>query len=175
MNIDPKLVFEKYSRVAAISFVVGVGLFSSMHLFAQTTTYPQGALHWNGNTNNSNVSDYTCDSGFSLEGYHYEEGDSNNANWYACVPTNHVPPSCSIHANAVNGRVSWTTVNAGSGTIDQGVGNATPIAGGDWNGTVPYSTTYTMTIIGTNGVTSQCSATTLSKPTQTCKSGCAQN
>ncbi len=73
-------------------------------------------------------------------------------------------PACTLAASASSvakgGSVNltWTTTNAASAVIDQGVGAASPLAGGTTSATVNENTTYTMTVVGTNGQTITCAA-----------------
>lgn len=54
--------------------------------------------------------------------------------------------------------LSWTTSNATSASIDNGVGTATPVAGGSKDVTPTKNTTYLLTAIGSDGSTVTCSA-----------------
>lgn len=73
-------------------------------------------------------------------------------------------PACTLAASASSvakgGSVdlTWTTTNAASAVIDQGVGAASPLTGGTKSATVNENTTYTMTVVGTNGQTITCAA-----------------
>ncbi len=81
-----------------------------------------------------------------------------------CVPPSGNPPSCTLTASASSVlpgtpvTLTWTTQNAASGSIDHGVGNATPITTGSRATVVSANTTYTMTTIGTNGQRVTCAA-----------------
>ncbi len=73
-------------------------------------------------------------------------------------------PACTLAASAssvargASVDLTWTTTNAASAAIDQGVGAASPLAGGTKSVTVNDNTTYTMTVVGTNGQTITCAA-----------------
>jgi len=83
------------------------------------------------------------------------------------VTPNITPPICEIGAdpdNILAGQGSslwWHTENAASASIDNGVGNLTPLAGtGTFKWITPTATkTYTMTAKGINGTTSTCKKT----------------
>jgi hypothetical protein len=73
-------------------------------------------------------------------------------------------PQCTLTANptsiqvGTNTQLSWTTTNANSITVDQGVGSLTPVLGGTKVITPTVTTTYTGTVVGAGG-TSNCTAT----------------
>lgn len=75
-----------------------------------------------------------------------------SAQTYHCVAWNAVPPpnqpTCILNAALTSGNnysLSWTTTNATSFSINQGIGSVTPVAGGS----VPVTATTTTTYIGT--------------------------
>lgn len=74
------------------------------------------------------------------------------------------PLSCTLSASpatigrGASTRLSWTTQNAASGTIDNGVGAMSPMARGSRDVSPTRSTTYTATVTGGNGGTAQCRA-----------------
>lgn len=80
------------------------------------------------------------------------------------VTTTTPAPSCTLSASAstvsrgASVDLTWTTTNAASGSIDQGVGAATPILGGTKSAVVNADTTYTLTVLGNNGSTITCAA-----------------
>ncbi len=87
---------------------------------------------------------------------------------YYCVAWN-VPvpapptPSCTLSANPTSlttpgqTTLSWTSANATSASINQGVGSVTPVSAGSVSANVSTTTTYTMTVTGPNG-TATCQA-----------------
>lgn len=84
-------------------------------------------------------------------------------------------PSCSLSVSPSSGNagssrtLSWSSSNATSGTINQSVGAATPIAAGSRTVSPSTSTTYTMTLNG--GQT--CTATATVPPVCVADSSCA--
>ncbi len=74
-----------------------------------------------------------------------------------------LPPSCSLSYSAPvfegqSPHLSWTTQNAASGSIDNGIGNVTPIESGSVVASpIVSDTTYTMTVDNGSGDTSTCS------------------
>ncbi len=55
--------------------------------------------------------------------------------------------------------LTWTTTNAHSAEIDQGIGAVAPVAGGSVQASPTTTTTYTLTVTGTNGATITAAAT----------------
>lgn len=80
------------------------------------------------------------------------------------IPDDPAAPSCTLSANPTSVRVgspsvlSWTTTNAGTLTIDNGVGAVTPVASGSTSVSPSTTTTYTGTATGPGG-SATCSAT----------------
>ncbi len=80
--------------IAAVFASLGVVLTYGLTVHGQTVMHPDGQLHQAGISNftakESNQgwtwNSFSCDSGYSLTSYHFDEGSSNNATWYACVP-----------------------------------------------------------------------------------------
>ncbi|MBI4086384.1 hypothetical protein HY416_00160 [Candidatus Kaiserbacteria bacterium] len=78
-------------------------------------------------------------------------------------------PTCSISAapasiaSGSSTTLSWTTANATSGSIDNGVGAMIPIAGGSRSVTPSGTTTYTATVSGSGG-TANCAVTVVVSP-----------
>lgn len=74
------------------------------------------------------------------------------------------PVACSLSANPtsiIQGNSTtlvWTTQNATAFSINQGIGNVTPVANGSRAASPPVTTSYTGTATGTNG-SAQCSTT----------------
>ncbi|HVM58851.1 MAG TPA: hypothetical protein VMT80_00760 [Candidatus Paceibacterota bacterium] len=84
-------------------------------------------------------------------------------------------PTCTLTANptSITGDESstlhWTTTNATSATIDQGIGAVTPVAGGSTSVSPTSNTTYTLTATGTGGtVTCHAAVTIVTNPKPTC-------
>lgn len=73
-----------------------------------------------------------------------------------------------VYANE-SSTLTWTTLNATSISIDQGVGSVSPVAFGSKTVNVPSTKTYTATVTGPGG-TATCSTTVtvVTPPTQTC-------
>jgi hypothetical protein len=73
-------------------------------------------------------------------------------------------PTCTLVAaptaiqNGGSSILSWTTQNAASFSVDQGVGLLTPLAGGSRVVSPTVTTTYTGTVVGTNGDVVHCTA-----------------
>jgi uncharacterized repeat protein (TIGR01451 family) len=73
-------------------------------------------------------------------------------------------PTCTLTTNPTTiqtggtSTLSWTTTNATSASINQGIGAVTPVASGNRSVSPTATTTYTMTVTGTGG-TSTCIAT----------------
>lgn len=64
--------------------------------------------------------------------------------------------------------LSWTSANATSASIDNGVGSLTPVAGGSIAVTPGVTTTYTLTLTGPTGtITKQASVTVIGSPSGT--------
>ena len=63
--------------------------------------------------------------------------------------------------------LSWTTTNAASITVDNGVGNVQPVASGSVSVSPAKSTTYTATVVGSNGQTVSQAATVTVTPQST--------
>jgi hypothetical protein len=80
------------------------------------------------------------------------------------TPTGPGAPTCTLTAAPVSinpgdsSTLTWTTTNATSASIDQGIGIVTPVAGGSQLVTPASTTTYTLTAVGTGG-TATCPAT----------------
>jgi hypothetical protein len=160
MKLSPRLrtFGSKYARTSAVSFVLGIALFSGSHLFAQTAVYPGGHLHQVAGSGNAgtNPADWSCDSGYTLMSYNWSTGSSNNnnTNWYGCVASSHVPPTGTIqgvgYANGV--AVSYTTSNAQSAyvTVNGGYGQYVSVPSGTVY-VVTGGNTGTMQIVLTNG------------------------
>ncbi len=73
-------------------------------------------------------------------------------------------PTCTLVASPTaiqtggSSILSWTTQNAASFSVDQGLGLLTPLAGGSRVVTPSVTTTYTGTVVGTNGDVVHCTA-----------------
>jgi|JI81BgreenRNA_FD_contig_123_63178_length_6088_multi_8_in_1_out_0_1 YD repeat-containing protein len=67
------------------------------------------------------------------------------------------PPSCTLSASpgtialGSSTTLSWTSANASSASINNGVGNVTPVGGGSVVVTPGATTTYTLTVVGALG------------------------
>src|SRR3989338_5200888 len=76
---------------------------------------------------------------------------------YLAKATTPGTPSCTLTASPASittgnsSTLSWTSTNATSGTINQGVGAMTPITSGTKSVSPPSSTLYTATVTGTGG------------------------
>jgi hypothetical protein len=74
-------------------------------------------------------------------------------------------PTCTLVASPTaiqqggSSILSWTTQNAASFSVDQGIGLLTPLAGGSRVVSPAVTTTYTGTVVGTNGDVVHCTAT----------------
>ncbi len=84
----------------------------------------------------------------------------------ATVTVTAVPvPSCTLTASPasiLNGAASslaWTTTNATSISLSQGIGSVTPVVGGSRSVSPSVTTTYTGTVTGANGLTNTCADT----------------
>jgi hypothetical protein len=83
---------SRYVALASAAFVGGVILSYTFSAMAAIAGYPVGQLYQSGipsiSSKESNPgwqsNAFSCDSGYSLQGYHYSQNSSNNATWYAC-------------------------------------------------------------------------------------------
>ncbi len=83
-----------------------------------------------------------------------------------CIPPVVLPPVCVLNASPTtidagnSSRLTWTSQNAVTGTINQGVGAVTPNNTAGFRDVSPSNTTtYTMTVTNSNGVTATCART----------------
>ncbi len=68
-----------YVPIAIGSLIAGVFFSFSVTAFAAVVGYPVGVLGEAGWGSN-----FYCDAGYSLVGFHYDGGGTNNASWYEC-------------------------------------------------------------------------------------------
>lgn len=79
------------------------------------------------------------------------------------IPNQPPAPSCTLTAapssltSAGTTTLSWTTTNATSASINNGIGSVSPVSGGSVSANVPGSTTFTLTVTGPGG-TQTCEA-----------------
>lgn len=85
-------------------------------------------------------------------------------------PSGPAAPSCSLSVNPTSivqggtSALSWTTSNATSLSINQGVGSVTPVASGSTNVSPTVTTTYTGTVTGPGGTTNCTTTLTVTAP-----------
>jgi uncharacterized repeat protein (TIGR01451 family) len=94
----------------------------------------------------------------------YDINMANNTSQSTVAVITPTTPTCTLTANPTTiqtggtSTLSWTTTNATSASINQGIGAVTPVASGNRSVSPTATTTYTMTVTGTGG-TSTCIAT----------------
>jgi uncharacterized repeat protein (TIGR01451 family) len=92
----------------------------------------------------------------------YEE--SNEADITVAKTCSVPPPSCTatVAASTITSgqstSLSWTSTNATSVTIDNGIGAVTPVASGTMSISPTTNTTYTITVAGAGSTSATCSA-----------------
>jgi hypothetical protein len=90
-------------------------------------------------------------------------------------PTGILTASPTTIAAGSSSTLSWTTTNAGSASVDNGVGGVSPVASGSVTVTPAATTTYTLTVIGINGENVTATATvTVSVPQLSVTISCPQ-
>jgi hypothetical protein len=84
----------------------------------------------------------------------------------SCSRTTVAAPNCTLTDNydGTSLRISWTTTNATSISIDQGIGNVTPVAGGNRVVSPVVTTTYTATASNSVGATRTCATVVVPPP-----------
>jgi hypothetical protein len=149
INFSKHTLFPKeLSRAGQVSFMLffvllGVASTYAAKVVAQTVVYPAGALYQTGISNiaakesnsgwTSNA--FSCAGGYTLTSYHYDEGSSNNATWYACVPAGSSSSGIAPNSNGTddcgNGclakdpyisaqnRSAYASANKDGGTVNQ--------------------------------------------------------
>jgi murein DD-endopeptidase MepM/ murein hydrolase activator NlpD len=84
------------------------------------------------------------------------------------------PPTCTLGASPAtigqgqSSTLSWTSANATSGTIDNGVGAVSPVASGSRSVSPAQTVTYTGTFTSAGGATATCQTTVTVIPPPTC-------
>ena len=87
---------------------------------------------------------------------------------YVAPPTGSFSASASPIAPGSSSILSWTSSGATTASIDNGIGNVTPVSGGSVNVSPSATTTYTLTLTGLGGtITKQVTVTVVPTPTGT--------
>jgi len=120
---------------------------------------------WSPNSTTTAVrSDQDWSTGFAVPGLP-PEGLIYTRNAVVVTPPAQTVPTCTLSASeatiiqprVANTRLAWTSSNATSLTIDNGVGSVTPVSAGSKSVAVSRTTTFTATASGSGGTTT-CSA-----------------
>ncbi|MGA7676648.1 MAG: Ig-like domain-containing protein [Rhizomicrobium sp.] len=79
-------------------------------------------------------------------------------------PTGSLSANPSSIQQGSSSTLTWSSTNATSASINNGVGSVTPVAGGSVNVTPSSTTTYTLTLIGAGGTITRTAAVTVNHP-----------
>lgn len=140
MRISRRRALTKFLLGASASLAI------ARHAHADTATYTYDAL--------GRVVGVTYSDGSSIA-YTYDAAGNRTQ----VVQANPAAPAATFSANptsiapGASSTLSWTSSNATSLTIDNGVGAVTPVGGGSVNVSPATTTTYTATISGPGGAT----------------------
>lgn len=129
-----------------------------------------GAASWEGGGGSGAIKEnYTYDALGRLTGvttptgvltYSYDAaGNRTSTTTTALVLTSTLSANPSSIMGGSPTTLSWTSANATSASIDNGVGNVTPVLGGSVTVTPSATTTYTLTVVDSAGATARSSTT----------------
>ncbi len=145
-----RLLLAQLASVSLLPFV------TASQAYAETVTYTYDELGRlrTASYSNGQVITYTYDAAGNRTMLVQTSPGAAPSGTFSAAPS-------SIAAGAAT-TLSWTSVNATSASIDNGVGVVTPVAGGAISVSPNTTTTYTLTLSGPGGVTSHQATVTVS-------------
>jgi len=152
MSLHRRLLLGQASASALILCLLG----KSAH--AETATYTYDSL--------GRLTSVTYQNGATVA-YGYDASGNRtlvSQTTGSTAPTGTFAPSPSSIAQGASSTLSWTSADATSAAIDNGVGTVTPVASGSVQVSPASTTTYTLTLNGPGGQTTKQATVTVNAP-----------